>query len=775
MILFPNGIQGLSDTKWSGVRGSAYRLVGIDYRSEPGAIKAHQKLTKISASVVDEFCKVALPLSDGSTLWFSSISGKIWREVSDTFSLLGTLTIPGYDFKMTSTTDSGKSKAYNAQVNIPTDHFFSADGTKMYVICNATVSGNSGEIFQYTLSTAFDVSTATYASKTFVADANSIGMFIKPDGLKLYVIEDNGGTSVIEYNLGTAWDISTASASGSTYNFSAQFNRGYGIWFKPDGTEMYLLDGSNNFVRRYTLGTAWNITTATYTSLYNPTTDSYISAFNTFYGGIFFNSTGTVMIVTSTSSITGVSGGENIAKFELTTPWDITTAVYRNGYSLSSSRLFGVTFFQDADGNQGFVTGTQSGPETVYQYDLGSQSKASADTAVTILGAFEFAVPDGPDGPDEDTDNDEMLQYVYFATKNWLLRVLVSDIANITNLNENGYLAQFLHGDDTYHPMRVANGRLFIGDKYVIAQVDEFGVVTLQTNLTVREPERITILENFDVDLLVGTKRLDQKSRVLRWDTESETWYGEDIIYAGEIHAFLDEDNYTYAIVGDHGVMHYYDGEKLLKHTRIPGSYSNTARCKVNANAVGYFMGVPIFGVSNIEGNPNLQGVYSYGQYSKDYNITMDLSYPISTNEFTGVEIGVIIVQGTDVYVAWKSGTAVGIDKLDWSNKYNGAYIETMVLNNAEDRSKFKSFDKSLADYIEMPAGTSILMQYSKNYAAYIDMAQQNDTKLMQLRSKETIPEIGAIQLKYTFTVNGNSSPKIENFHGDFKGEEQNG
>jgi len=117
MNIFPNGIQGLSDTKWSGVLGSAHRLVGVDYRSQPGAIQANQALSKISGAVVDELCKVSLPLSDGSTLWFSSESGKIWREVADTFTLLGSLTIPGFKMKVTNATYSGLSKNYDAQIN----------------------------------------------------------------------------------------------------------------------------------------------------------------------------------------------------------------------------------------------------------------------------------------------------------------------------------------------------------------------------------------------------------------------------------------------------------------------------------------------------------------------------------------------------------------------------------------------------------------------------------------------------------------------------------
>lgn len=756
MILFPNGIQGLSDTKWSGVRGSAYRLVGVDYRSEPGAIKAHQKLSKISpasgGNIVDQLCKVGLPISDGSTIWFSSISGKIWREVDDTFTLLGTLTMPGYTYNLESMEDTGNFVVPSEDAQIMSI-FFKPDGLTMFLL-----GFSSDDVFQYTLSTAFDISTAVYATKSFSAsteDTAPRGMFVKSDGTKVYLAGDTNNT-IYQYTLSTPWDASTGTYDTVSISVAGQTTDVRNIFMKSDGTKLYLV--STTTVFSYTLSTPWDLSTMTY-DLVSFSLTSQTSAAS----GISFTDDGSLMFI---------SGGEVIYKYALSTPFDLSTASYAtDSYDASATTAGNILGIWTAEQGSGetYIYASTVNSGGVFQFLMTDRAE---DLNVTVLGAAEFAVPDGADGPDEDELDDEMTQYVYFATKNWLLRIAVSNIVNIHDPAHHEQLTLFKYGDDTYHPAKIANNRLFFGDKYTILQVDEFGVITLESDLSVREPERITILHNFDVDLLVGTKTLDEKSRILRWDTESETWYGEDIIYEGEIHAFLDEDNYTYAIVGDFGNFHYYDGEKLLKHIRIPGSYSSTAKCKVNANSVGYFMGVPIFGVSNIAGNPTLQGVYSYGQYSKDYSITMDLSFPISSGEFAGLELGAIIVQGTDVYVAWKSGTAVGIDKLDWSNKYNGAYIETMVLNNAEDRSKFKAFDKALADYIEMPADTAVVMAYSKNYAAYQNMVQVDDTKLMQLRSKETIPEIGAMQLKFTFTCVANTTPKIENFHGDFQGEE---
>ena len=46
-------IAGLADSRWSGVKGSVFRLVGLDIQSTPGLTKVHQKLTRLSAESSD--------------------------------------------------------------------------------------------------------------------------------------------------------------------------------------------------------------------------------------------------------------------------------------------------------------------------------------------------------------------------------------------------------------------------------------------------------------------------------------------------------------------------------------------------------------------------------------------------------------------------------------------------------------------------------------------------------------------------------------------------
>ena len=85
--------RGLSDSKYSGIIDSFATLIGIDGHSTPGILKVHQALVKDSGTTVDAFVKVRIAASDGSTLWFSSTTGKIWRRTSaGVWSLVHTTT-----------------------------------------------------------------------------------------------------------------------------------------------------------------------------------------------------------------------------------------------------------------------------------------------------------------------------------------------------------------------------------------------------------------------------------------------------------------------------------------------------------------------------------------------------------------------------------------------------------------------------------------------------------------------------------------------------------
>ncbi|PIP46425.1 MAG: hypothetical protein COX15_00695, partial [Candidatus Colwellbacteria bacterium CG23_combo_of_CG06-09_8_20_14_all_42_19] len=149
-------------------------------------------------------------------------------------------------------TASYASKSYNvsAQDGNPKGLTFSSDGTKMYV-----VGWSNDTVYQYTLSTAWDVSTASYASKSYsvtTQEPDPMCLTFSSDGTKMYVVGYTNDTTY-QYTLSTAWDVSTASYASKSYSVAAQDNYPYGLTFSSDGTKMYIMGYNNDTVYQYTL------------------------------------------------------------------------------------------------------------------------------------------------------------------------------------------------------------------------------------------------------------------------------------------------------------------------------------------------------------------------------------------------------------------------------------------------------------------------------------------------------------------------------------------
>ena len=149
-----------------------------------------------------------------------------------------------------------------SQDSYPTGIAFKPDGTKMYM---GGVGSNT--VYQYTLSTAWDVDTVSYDDVSF--DVSSQGgpraIAFKPDGTKMYMVRA-GWNKVHQYSLSTAWDLDTASYDSVSFSVTGQDNAPWDIAFKPDGTKMYITGADNDSVYQYSLSTAWDLSTGSYDS-----------------------------------------------------------------------------------------------------------------------------------------------------------------------------------------------------------------------------------------------------------------------------------------------------------------------------------------------------------------------------------------------------------------------------------------------------------------------------------------------------------------------------
>ena len=176
------------------------------------------------------------------------------------------------------------SFSVSAQDTNPTDIAFSSDGTRMFVI------GTIGDaVYEYALSTPFDVSTASFVGDTPISSQESSpeGIAFSNDGAKMFVI-GNSGDDVNEYALSTPFDASTATFVDAT-SIRSQESTPTGIAFSSDGAKMFVIGSYDDNVNEYDLTSVYPI----------EVTGTYVSPPPTFVSSILGMATGSLAITFS--------------------------------------------------------------------------------------------------------------------------------------------------------------------------------------------------------------------------------------------------------------------------------------------------------------------------------------------------------------------------------------------------------------------------------------------------------------------------------------------
>lgn len=254
-------------------------------------------------------------------------------------------------WNISTTVYSGSSFSVSSQETTPRAIYVKPDGAKMYI-----VGTDNDTVYEYNMSNPWDITTASYVQGFSISAQETApeGLFFKPDGTKMYVAGSTGD-DVNEYNLSSAWDVSTASYV-QNFSVATQDLTPRGIFFKSDGTKMYVIGGSGTDVNEYSLSGAWDVSTATYVQNFS------VSAQATNPAGIQFKPDGTKMYISSEPSI---------YEYSLSSAWDISTATYSGnvGSVASGSRA---QFAFKSDGSQFFFVTADA--DAVLSYYLSVQS-----------------------------------------------------------------------------------------------------------------------------------------------------------------------------------------------------------------------------------------------------------------------------------------------------------------------------------------------------------------------------------------------------------------
>ena len=143
--------------------------------------------------------------------------------------------------------------------------YFKSNGMKFFYI-------DSTHIRAYNIvHPAWDITYIVAASDSHDFSSNLAGsassLNFKPDGTKFYISETSGTTNnnILEYNLSTAWDLSTASyvqkGSGSGELNAGTTNNVRGFSFGNNGAYIHITSAANTYGRRLSLSTPWDIST----------------------------------------------------------------------------------------------------------------------------------------------------------------------------------------------------------------------------------------------------------------------------------------------------------------------------------------------------------------------------------------------------------------------------------------------------------------------------------------------------------------------------------
>ena len=198
----------------------------------------------------------------------------------------------GYD--LTTASYDSVSFSVNSKESNPLALSFNPLGTRMFV------SGFSGSVHQWNLTTGFSIASSNVTfSKTYSANAISpSGLAFNSDGSKLFIVDQGNGADHIEvHSLPTNYDLGSASQDSTIFSVFAQDQTPEAIEFSSDGKKLAMLGSDTDKVYLYTLTTAYDLSTISYTG------NSFsVASQETSPAGLAFNSDGDKMFVTGPSS-----------------------------------------------------------------------------------------------------------------------------------------------------------------------------------------------------------------------------------------------------------------------------------------------------------------------------------------------------------------------------------------------------------------------------------------------------------------------------------------
>ncbi len=419
--------------------------------------------------------------------------------------------------------------------------FIKPDGTRLYVTNDEDDDDQS--VIEYSLTTPFDISTAAKSSETLLTIQEGGGSEVmdnphaiefKPDGTRMYVIRSDGtaGNTVAleQFSLSTPWDSSTITWTGRTdlQTGCTTSIQSRGLDFKPDGTRVFIGNEGNDIIAQYDLTTPWDITSMT-----NQFCSPSITSDETKLRNIQLSSDGKFLYV-------GGNTGDDINKYSLTTPYNITSISLETSYSISAQTGEMRGFIFSSNFTKLYVTGDDgdsSGDNVIYEYEIdcaGTITCLDASTNAEVKAIIEANVESAKRIIRKNT-------LPVFHRTEWLRRHKNKD--NLSNFNTeinftNEKIARLVSALKT---LKKEKNRTYTSDDWF--QWSEGRISVGKRHAINTSPREI---HNYGIS--IGADRIKEEDRDTMYGYVLQ--YGKDNIDIGALGTKLDTDSYSLALYG---------------------------------------------------------------------------------------------------------------------------------------------------------------------------------------------------------------------------------
>jgi hypothetical protein len=279
-------------------------------------------------------------------------------------------------YDISGATYASKSFGVGGQDGLPWDIAFNTNASKLYVL-----GGTNDTVYQYTLSTPGDISTASYDSVSFSVGSQegaATGLAFNTDGTKMYIV--GGNSTVYQYTVASGFNLSSVSYDSVSFSVSSQETTVRSVRFNTDGTSMYIIGTATDSIFQYTLSSGFNLATASYASK----SFAFTSQTSDVRDAVF-NDTGSKMFMLDGTN-------DKIQQYSLSSLFDVSTASYSSiEFSVASQDPNPVSFIFGPDGTKFYYGGNDN--DTIYQYSTGVGSvttvpagRALSSTSILLEG-----------------------------------------------------------------------------------------------------------------------------------------------------------------------------------------------------------------------------------------------------------------------------------------------------------------------------------------------------------------------------------------------------